>query len=120
VRWLVDECVGAAQVARLRAAGHDVVYMAEVAPVRSDTAVLDWAQTDGRLLLTEDKDFGELIVRRGGRVPGLVYLRVDPTLHELRARRVETAIALFGDNLFGRYTIIEAARFRSRRLLGSE
>jgi hypothetical protein len=32
MRWLVDECVDAALVARLRAAGHDIVYMAEIAP----------------------------------------------------------------------------------------
>jgi hypothetical protein len=36
MRWLADECVDAGLVAHLRAAGHDVIYMAEVAPAASD------------------------------------------------------------------------------------
>ena len=69
MRWLIDECVDAALAARLRRAGHDVVYMAEIAPAASDAAVLARAQQDSRLLLTEDKDFGDLVFRRGGPVP---------------------------------------------------
>jgi predicted nuclease of predicted toxin-antitoxin system len=81
VRWLVDECVDAALAARLRASGHDVVYMAEIAPATSDADVMARAQHDGRLLLTEDKDFGDLVFRRGGRVPGILLLRIDPAMH---------------------------------------
>jgi predicted nuclease of predicted toxin-antitoxin system len=65
VRWLVDECVDAGLVSHLRAAGHDVVYMAEVAPAASDAKVMTLAQAETRVLLTEDKDFGDLIFRRG-------------------------------------------------------
>lgn len=57
MRWLVDECVDAALVAHLREAGHDALYMAEMAPATSDADVMARAQRDGRLLLTEDKDF---------------------------------------------------------------
>jgi predicted nuclease of predicted toxin-antitoxin system len=69
VRWLADECVDASLVARLRAAGHDVVYVAEIAPATSDAEVVGLAQRDGRLLLTEDKDFGDLVFRRALRCP---------------------------------------------------
>jgi predicted nuclease of predicted toxin-antitoxin system len=116
VRWLVDECVDAALAMRLRAAGHEVVYMAEAAPATSDGEVMAQAQRERRLLLTEDKDFGDLVFRRGGQVPGIVLLRIDPAMHALKGRRLDAAIARFGDNLFGRYTTIEAARFRSRPL----
>ena len=78
MRWLVDECVDAGLVARLRASGHDVVYMAEVLPAASDADVLARAQGETRLLLTEDKDFGDLVFRRGRKVPGIVLLRLDP------------------------------------------
>jgi predicted nuclease of predicted toxin-antitoxin system len=118
VRWLVDECIDAALVARLRSGGHDVVYMAEIAPAASDTEVMALAQRDGRLLLTEDKDFGDMVYRHGGQAPGIVLLRVDPAMHALKRERLEAAIARFGDNLFGRYMIVEEARFRSRPLRG--
>jgi predicted nuclease of predicted toxin-antitoxin system len=116
VRWLADECVDAGLVWHLRAAGHDVVSMAEVATATSDADVLTQAQTERRVLLTADKDFGDLVFRRGQPVPGVVLLRIDPAQHELKIVRLDAAISRFGENLLGRYTIIEEARFRARSL----
>ncbi len=97
MRWLADECVDASLVARPRDAGHNVVYMAEIAPAESDADVIARAQRDGRLLLTEDKDFGDLVFRRGRPVPGVVLLRVDPAMHVLKRERLAAAIERFGD-----------------------
>jgi predicted nuclease of predicted toxin-antitoxin system len=116
LRWLADECVDAGLVSHLRAAEHDVVYMAEVAPAADDGRVLIWARAEQRILLTEDKDFGDLVFRRGQTVPSIVLLRVDSTMHALKEVRLDAAISHFGDGLFGRYVIVEAARFRLRRL----
>jgi predicted nuclease of predicted toxin-antitoxin system len=119
VRWLADECIDAGLVAHLRHAGHDVLYMAEIAPSANDAEVMARALREGRLLLTEDKDFGDLVFRHGSRVPGIVLLRLDPAKHVLKQRRLEAAVARFGEaGLLGRYTIVEEARFRSRPLLG--
>ncbi len=117
MRWLADECVDAGLVSQLRVAGHDVVYVAEVAPATSDADVMMRAQAEDRLLLTEDKDFGDLVFRRGQSVPGVVLLRIDPAMRTSKSLRLEAAIGRFGENLLGRYTIIEAARYRSRPLL---
>jgi len=84
MRWLADECVDAALVEHLRAAGHDVTYMAESAPGTTDRQAIDSAQAEGRILLTEDKDFGELVFRRMTAVPGLVLLRIDPKQRALK------------------------------------
>jgi len=117
VRWLADECIDAALVAHLRGAGHDVAYMAEIARAADDANVMARAWADGRLLLTEDKDFGDLVFRRGARVPGIVLLRIDPAMHALKRRRLDAAMARVGEErLRGRYTIVEAGRFRSRAL----
>jgi predicted nuclease of predicted toxin-antitoxin system len=64
MRWLVDECVAAALVHQLRTAGHDASYMADGGAGTIDTSVLQLAHEEGRLLLTEDKDFGDLVFRR--------------------------------------------------------
>jgi hypothetical protein len=117
VRWLADECVDAGSVARLRAAGHDVLYIAEVAEGSSDAEVLRRAQAETRLLLTEDKGFGDLVFRSDMPVPGAVLLRLDPERHLLKWGRLEAAIAAFGERLLGRYVVVEATRFRSRPLL---
>jgi predicted nuclease of predicted toxin-antitoxin system len=116
VRWLVDECVDTGLVSHLRAAGHDVVYMAEVAPRDGDAEVVARAHEEQRLLLTEDKDFGDLVFRGGRSVPGVVLLRIDPSMHVLKRARLDVTIKRFGENLLGRYTTVEEARFRSRPL----
>jgi len=67
MRWLADECVSAGLVAHLRTLGHDVSYVAELAPSEPDVTVMARAQRDARLLLTEDKDFGELVFVAGPR-----------------------------------------------------
>jgi len=116
VRWLIDECVDAGLALLLRELGHDVVYMSEVAPRTPDADVLLRADRENRLLLTEDKDFGDLVFRRARPVPGVVLLRIEPLLRLCKGQRLRAAIDRFGDSLFGRYTVIEDARFRSRRL----
>lgn len=119
MRWLADECVSAPLVQRLREAGHDVSYMAEAAPGTTDAAVLRLAHDEGRVLLTEDKDFGELVFRSRMAAPGVVLLRLDIENGPAKWLRLEAAIAEFGDRVLGRYIVIEARRFRSRPLLRS-
>ncbi len=116
MRWLADECVAAPLVARLRETGHDVLYIAEVAAGMSDADIIARARNEKRLLLTDDKDFGDLVFRWGQAVPGLVLLRVDPEIPALKGKRLAAAIKRYGDTLFDRYTVIEEGRFRSRRL----
>lgn len=116
MRWLADECVAAPLVADLRTAGHDVLYIAEAATGARDHEIAAVAQRENRLLITEDKDFGELVVRRAQAVPGIVLVRIDPTRPALRSVRLMAAIARYGAGPFGRYTVIEEMRFRSRPL----
>lgn len=116
MRWLVDECVAAGLVSHLRAWLEDVVYLAEIAPAGSDAEVMARAQEEGRILLTEDKDFGDLVFRRGHSVPAIVLLRIDPAMRERKRVRLDAAVSRFGEHLFGRYTIVEEGRFRSRPL----
>jgi predicted nuclease of predicted toxin-antitoxin system len=119
MRWLVDECVAMALVHELRAAGHDASYIAEGGAGTIDASVLQLAHEEGRLLLTEDKDFGDLVFRARMRVPGVVLLRLAPQHGSIRWPRLSAAIVQFGEGLFGRYVVIEEKRFRSRPLLRS-
>jgi predicted nuclease of predicted toxin-antitoxin system len=82
----------------------------------SDTDVIAFASRERRLLLTEDKDFGDLVFRRGLPVPGVVLMRIDPENAAIKSARLSAAIERYGEGLLGRYTVIEEGRFRSRRL----
>ncbi|MBR0958666.1 DUF5615 family PIN-like protein [Bradyrhizobium japonicum] len=116
MRWLADECITVSLVRELRGANHDVLYIAEFAASISDLEVIALASREGRILLTADKDFGELVFRRGQAVPGLILLRIDPETRQLARTRLLEAVDQFGEELFGRYVVIDEVRFRSRPL----
>jgi len=116
VRRLIDECADADLAALLQGSGHDVVYMSDVAPRAVDLDVMNRAHRENRLLLTEAKDFGDLVFRQARPVPGIVLVRIDSSRRLLKAPRLLAAIDHFGGTLFGRYTVIEDTRFRSRPL----
>jgi len=101
VRWLADECVDAGLVAQLRAANHEVAYIAESHAGSLDRHVLALARDENRLLLTEDKDFGDLVFRSRMEAPGVILLRLGPQDRHLKWGRLETAIKQFGEALFG-------------------
>src|SRR5437763_2465151 len=117
MRWLCDECVDAVIVTYLRHAGNDVVFVVESAPGADDDEIVHLADRDNRLLLTEDKDFGELAFRWKRRLPGLILLRIEPKKRSMKWPRLEAAVAAFGGELLGRFTVVEETRFRSRPLL---
>jgi len=61
VRFLADESCDFAVVRALRAEGHDVAAVVETARGALDVEVIRRAQEEQRVLLTEDKDFGQLV-----------------------------------------------------------
>jgi len=65
VRFLADESCDFAVVRALRSAGFDVVAVAEVVPRALDEAVIELAVLEDRIVLTEDKDFGQLVYGSG-------------------------------------------------------
>lgn len=117
MRWLVDECVDAELVKRLRQEGHDVVYVAADGSGSTDPQVLLRAREEERILLTEDKDFGDLVVRFRLALPGVVLLRILPEDRAIKWDRLGAVIEQFGTGVIGRYVVVEKARMRSRPLL---
>ena len=73
MRFLADENVSGFVVERLRSDGHDVALVAETEAGASDKDVLGTADAHDRVLITEDRDSGEMIIRQRIR-----YARRDP------------------------------------------
>jgi predicted nuclease of predicted toxin-antitoxin system len=76
MKFLIDESSGRAIVDFLRQAGHDVVSVAEESLGLPDLAVISFAENSGRILVTNDKDFGDQYPdgASGGCI-GLAYTR---------------------------------------------
>ncbi|HEX6803799.1 MAG TPA: DUF5615 family PIN-like protein [Terriglobales bacterium] len=75
MRFLADESCDFAVVRALRDAGHNVTAVAEVNPAIPDATVLSLAHSEGRLLLTEDKDFSLLAYAGGQETAGVMLIR---------------------------------------------
>jgi hypothetical protein len=78
MRLCADENIGRETVLRLREAGHDVLWIREAAPGLVDLEVLKRASLEQRLLLTFDKDFGDLAYRLGADAPAGIESRKHP------------------------------------------
>src|SRR5947208_15217805 len=89
MRLCANENVPGDCVAVLRQRGHDVLWIREVARGSGDDAVLAKAQSEARVLITFDKDFGELVFRRGKVASrGIVFFRLRKLSPDFLARRV--------------------------------
>jgi predicted nuclease of predicted toxin-antitoxin system len=116
-RLLADENVPGASVISLRTAGFDVVWMAEHMPGAPDVVVLELARAENSLLISFDRDHGELIYHRGlPAPPGVVYLRFVPADPAEPARIVHRLLLLEEIQLEGRFTVVKRDHVRQRPL----
>jgi predicted nuclease of predicted toxin-antitoxin system len=116
MRFLADENVSRLVVERLRAADFDVMSIAATSSGASDKDVLATASREGRILITEDRDFGELVVRQRLGVPGIVLLELDQLSNVAEADLAATVVATNVDKLSGNLLVIEPGRVRIRPL----
>lgn len=75
MRFLADESCDFAVVRALRGAGHDVLAVAEITPSADDEDVLQSAAEQDRILITEDKDFGQLVFANKKAFAGVLLIR---------------------------------------------
>jgi predicted nuclease of predicted toxin-antitoxin system len=116
VRYLTDECVAGSIVKRLREDGFDIVRAVEVGATEDDDQVLARALQDGRVLITSDKDFGELVVRLGRPTIGVVNLALGELGSAARAEIAASRLHELGDRVLGNLVTIEPGRVRMRPL----
>jgi predicted nuclease of predicted toxin-antitoxin system len=114
VKLLVDECCDPRLVAALREAGHDVRYVLEIDPGASDEQLVALSIEQERVLVTEDKDFGELAIRHGKSLPGLILIRIAPENRRRKPARVLALLAKQGERLSGNYAVLDEIRVRVR------
>ena len=76
MKLLADENLRRDVVDWLRSAGHDVAWIAEDSPGCFDEEIVYRANREGRILITADLDFGELIILHNLQVPGVLILRM--------------------------------------------
>ena len=116
VRLFADECVAGTIIERLREEGFDIVRAADVCPTAGDDEVLAQAHGDQRVLVTADKDFGELVVRLRRPSHGVVNIALGDLPAATRATIVAAGLIGLGDRIVGNIVTIGPGRVRVRPL----
>lgn len=116
MNFLADENIDTQVVERLRQEGHRVLYVAEMEPGITDDVVLAIATQDSALLLTSDKDFGELVFRLRQLTSGIVLLRLGGLPPMRKANIVAQVVAKHAEELPEAFTVITEKTVRIRKL----
>jgi predicted nuclease of predicted toxin-antitoxin system len=115
MRFIADACCDFLMVRALRKAGYDVLRVSEISPRATDIEVIDLALQEARILITEDKDFGQLVYAHGRDNCGVIFLRYPATARKEISRDIVRLVKKRGDELIGSFVVVQPGRIRIAR-----
>ena len=114
MKILADENCEREMFDALRSAGQDVASVLDMSPSMDDGAVFELAQSESRVLLANDRDFGVIAEHAEMRPPAVIPMRLERLgLHH----RIETVLRTFaelGGDVGGQFIVIEPHQVRTR------
>jgi len=112
MRFLVDECTGPSAARWLQEQGHDVFSVYDEARGMDDRDVVEKAFAESRILITNDKDFGERIYRERQPHRGVILLRLDYERAAVKINVLRQLLASHADRLPDQYVVVTETRVR--------
>jgi predicted nuclease of predicted toxin-antitoxin system len=117
MRFLIDESTGISVANYLRSEGHDVLAVVESMPQADDSTILERAVEEERILISNDKDFGDLVYRRLRGHKGVVLLRLKEDSARNRVRVMQLLLERYSDRLEDNFTVVTEEAVRIRPIL---
>ena len=114
MKIVADESVDWPMVERLRGDGHEVIAIVETCPGAPDERVLETANASAAILLTADRDFGELVFRLGQISAGVVLVRLAGLGRESKLARVSDVFREHAAELGDAFTVLTPGVVRIR------
>jgi len=112
MRFLVDECTGPVVARWLKTQGHDVVSVYDQARGIDDEYVIRWACSENRILITNDKDFGEKVYRERHSHRGVVFLRLEDERVHSKIDVIRKLLEHHSENLIDNFVVATEKRIR--------
>ncbi len=113
MRFLANENFPGPSIRRLRAAGYDVAAIIEDNRGCDDAAVMSRAVSEQRIIITFDRDYGELIYRLGLSPPsGVIYLRYNPRSSTEPAEQLISLFQTRNIAFEGKFTVVKRDQIR--------
>jgi predicted nuclease of predicted toxin-antitoxin system len=114
VKFLTDVGVGKKVEEWLAENDYDVIAIRDLNPGMSDQEILSIAVQDRRLVITMDKDFGEMVYRAGQQHTGVLLLRLEEASGREKMRVVAEIVSRHADKLAGKFCVYQKGRLRIR------
>jgi len=115
MRFLVDECGGPAVAEWLREQGHQVFSVYDESRGMGDEDVIQMAFRENRILITNDKDFGEKVYRERHPHKGVVLLRLDDERAVVKKQVLKWLLDGFSERLAGQFVVVTEKSVRFAR-----
>jgi len=115
MRFLVDECTGPGVARWLRRQGSDVFCIYSEARGMDDDDVIQKAFAEDRILITNDKDFGQKVYRERRPHKGVVLLRLDDERASSKIDTIRRLLDRYSERLIGAFTVVTETRVRFAR-----
>jgi len=115
MKFLIDESVEKPIVDWLRDQKYDVIYITEKSPAITDEEVIKVANSESRILITNDKDFGELIFRQGRITQGILLIRANEESSN-KLRLVKEILEKAKNKLKGNFIVVNEVGIRIRKM----
>lgn len=118
MKIVIDACMSPAWIACLAEGGHDAVHWSTLGDPRAkDRTVMAWAVREGRIVLTNDLDFGAILAATGATSPSVLQIRTEDVLPDTCGARVLAAPRRFGTEIeLGALISVDARTDRARIL----
>ena len=115
MKFLVDENIEQKVVVYLRKEHHEVISISEISPSVDDKAVLKLANVDKRIILTNDKDFGELVFRLEMSSVGIVLLRLRKETADSKIQKLKYLLENYKEKIKDNFVVITDQKIRFRK-----
>ena len=106
MRFLVDECTGPAVAKWLRSSHHDVFSVYDEARGLDDESIIEKANRENYILITNDKDFGELVFHMRKAHKGVILLRLEDERDMNKIAVLSRILESHSDKLVNNFIIV--------------
>ena len=106
MRFLVDECAGTSVADWLKGLKFDVFSVFEQWRGASDDAILEKCQNENYILITSDKDFGEMVFRNQKVHNGIILVRCNPNIYSKRIEVLEKLLNNYPEKLARNFVVV--------------
>ena len=113
MKFLAEVNVEKSIVEEITTLGYDIKCVTSINPLMTDEDVLSTANSEDRILITNDKDFGEIVFRQQLIASGIILIRVVDQNTQDKVKLVKKLLIFYKDKIKNHFVVISNNKFRS-------